>query len=95
MLLFREVVLDYSFTVAVGDEEFFVCHHLGCAVPMQFKLAYLLLILDVPDAVFGVDTGTDYVSVINYFYFVDHCMRLNIQLHNLVCLCVKKQEQPV
>ena len=62
---------------------------------MQLKLAHLLLIFDVPDAVLGVDAGADNVSVINNLDFIDHRVQLNVHFHYLIFLCVEQQEQSV
>ena len=86
-MLLHEVELDERTTVAIRDQKLFVNDHLRCAVAMHFKLADLLLVFNVPDAMLAVDAGADNVAIINDLNLVNDRMRLHIDLQNLVSLC--------
>ena len=89
VLLLHEVELDESPTVSVSDQELFVDDHLRRAIAMHFEFADLLLVLDIPDPVLGVDTCTDYVAVINDLDFIDYSMWLHVDFQNLIRFCVE------
>ena len=47
---------------------------------MHFKLVHLLLVIDIPDSMLGIDTRTYDIAVINYFYLVNYGVRHNKDL---------------
>ena len=51
---------------------------------MHFKLVHLLLVIDVPDSMLGIDTGTYDIAVVDDFYLVNNSVRHHKDFYNLI-----------
>ena len=62
---------------------------------MHLEFGDLLLVVNVPYTVFSVDAGTNNVSIVDYFDFVDDSVALHVDFQHLICLCAVQDKQAV